>query len=1136
MKHDANRCPKCGQEIPDDVSASLADSVSSSLELPTIHSDIIDTAPEDRPRTDRTSISNSQLSQEIEEAGNSGQTEPSTASTQTYAAGGNSNPGSESPDELSGSTIVSEVTNGPEDVATLASLRPGTKVLYFGDYEIHRPLGRGGMGVVYMARQISLNRPVALKMVRSGILSDESELRRFQNEAEAIALLDHPGIVKVFEVGTHGHQRFLSMQLLEGGTLSDRLETYLADFEMAARFVIEAADAIQHAHMRGILHRDLKPSNVLIDSKGKPCITDFGLAKFMRAENEMTASGEILGTPSYMSPEQAAGNRGSISVATDVYGLGAILYAMITGSAPFSEGSVVSTLDAVRNQPPVSPRKRNAGIPYDLELICLKCLEKRTEDRYSTAEALADDLNRWVAGEPVSVRAPGTVERIAKWARRKPTLAAAWSLGLLSLSFGGLGSAAAWNWRAASVARDFESLARNEAETARDGFRIANVELSKARSTAERLLNRSERVEYGRSIEVALQEWQRNRAGSARKLLDATRPELRGWEWNYVDRLCNSDLMRVQAHEAHCDMATFSRDGSLIVSSGGDGTVRIWRAADGSEIRTIRIPEVRLRYASLDGAAKRLITACSDNSVRIWDVAAGTEIRKIEGLGERILSAAFAPAGDRILATDEDKTIRVWDVATGSIILGFPAEANWAAFSPDGSRIVAARSDQTATVHDSKTGETKLTLKGHSDIIGFATFSPDGSKILTSSGDDTARLWNASTGAEILTLKGHTQNVAASGFSPDGSKIVTASMDGSARIWNANTGEMQRMIRGHTGFVWSASFAPDGKRVLTSGFDGTFRIWNPDFDAESIGVPGQNQATMAAAFGTNGSEIISSSEDGVVKIRNSRTLVERLSISANAPVWNCSFTPDGSLFAFNSNTEIIIHDARSGRGTMTLAGHSEPVIRMQFARDGSKLVSTDIEGTTIVWDLTNGKPIRSAKQISANSYSTALSPDGTRILGVSSNVSIQDTVTGEQVASFPAPSETADLCDFSPDGKRIFIVSEQVVHVIDATTGASVSKIAGHTDVVRHARFSPDGTRLATASQDNTIKIWDTVSGAEVLSLAGHSHYVNSVEFSPDGRRIVSTSWDGSIKIWDSAAIDRIESRYRSDAADPATP
>ena len=188
--------------------------------------------------------------------------------------------------------------------------------------------------------------------------------------------------------------------------------------------MVETADAVQHAHMRGILHRDLKPANILIDAQGHPHITDFGLAKVMESDDELTASGAILGTPAYMSPEQATGRRGSITLATDVYGLGAILYALLTGKAPFGGESVIETLDAVRTRPPEPPSKSNARIPRDLELICLKCLEKNPVDRYPTAGALADDLGRWAAGEPVSVRAAGMVERIAKWARRKPTLAA----------------------------------------------------------------------------------------------------------------------------------------------------------------------------------------------------------------------------------------------------------------------------------------------------------------------------------------------------------------------------------------------------------------------------------------------------------------------------------------------------------------------------------------------------------------------------------------------------------------------------------------------------------------------------------------------------------------------------------------
>ena len=303
------------------------------------------------------------------------------------------------------------------------------------------------MGVVYKARQVTLNRPVALKMIKAGLLADDDQLQRFQNEAESVALLDHPGIVPVYEVGEHEGQRYFSMKLIDGGNLADQLVSFKDDPGAVATLMIETAEAVQHAHMRGILHRDLKPANILIDAQGHPHITDFGLAKRIESDVELTQSGAILGTPAYMSPEQAAGNRGSITTATDVYGLGAILYALLTGKAPFGGESVIETLDAVRNRPPEPPTKRNAKVPRDLELICLKCLEKNPADRYPTAGALADDLRRWAAGEPVSVRAAGAMERVAKWARRKPTLAAAYTLGLLTVFLGGLGGAAVWQWR-----------------------------------------------------------------------------------------------------------------------------------------------------------------------------------------------------------------------------------------------------------------------------------------------------------------------------------------------------------------------------------------------------------------------------------------------------------------------------------------------------------------------------------------------------------------------------------------------------------------------------------------------------------------------------------------------------------------
>ena len=327
-------------------------------------------------------------------------------------------------------TIDHPRTPGPTDLdetidasGVSQSLPRGTSIRYFGDYELHKELGRGGMGVVYKAMQVSLNRPVALKMIKAGVLADQAELQRFQNEAEAVALLDHAGIVPVYEVGEHDGQRYFSMKLVEGGNLADQLSTMKNDPRTAATLLAETAEAVHHAHMRGILHRDLKPANILIDAEGHPHVTDFGLAKRVEGDIEMTQSGAILGTPAYMSPEQAVGRRGSITTASDVYGLGAVLYALLAGKAPFGGDSVMDTLDAVRNRPPESPRKFNANTPRDLETICLKCLEKDPRRRYASAHELADDLNNWLESRPITARRVGTPERAWLWCKRKPVVA-----------------------------------------------------------------------------------------------------------------------------------------------------------------------------------------------------------------------------------------------------------------------------------------------------------------------------------------------------------------------------------------------------------------------------------------------------------------------------------------------------------------------------------------------------------------------------------------------------------------------------------------------------------------------------------------------------------------------------------------
>ena len=287
------------------------------------------------------------------------------------------------------------------------------------------------MGVVFEARQVTLNRKVALKMILAGELADDDAVRRFYLEAEAAANLDHPGIVPIYEVGQHEGQHYFSMGFVEGHSLSQRLAEGPLPAREAAEPIRRVSEAIEYAHQHGVIHRDLKPANILLDKGGNPRVTDFGLAKKVQGDSGLTGSGQIMGTPSYMPPEQAGGKRGEVGPPADVYALGATLYALITGRPPFQAATAMDTVIQVFSDEPVPPRRLNASIPRDLETICLKCLEKEPGKRYAAAVALADDLRRYLAGEPITARPLTKVERVVKWARRRPAIAAL--LGLVAL-------------------------------------------------------------------------------------------------------------------------------------------------------------------------------------------------------------------------------------------------------------------------------------------------------------------------------------------------------------------------------------------------------------------------------------------------------------------------------------------------------------------------------------------------------------------------------------------------------------------------------------------------------------------------------------------------------------------------------
>jgi WD40 repeat protein len=737
-------------------------------------------------------------------------------------------------------------------------------------YELLGELGRGGMGVVYKARQVALDRVVALKMILGGGHAGEQERGRFQVEAEAVARLQHPHIVQVFEVGQAEAGPFLALELVSGGSLAQRLAAGPLPPREAAWLVGLLARAVQHAHGRGVVHRDLKPANVLLARpesapEGRPApltecqpkVTDFGLAKRLDVQSGQTATGAVMGTPSYMAPEQALGQVHAAGPLADVYALGAILYECLTGRPPFVGPSSYATLEQVVAQEPVPLTRLQPSVPRDLETVCLKCLRKEPEKRYPSAEALADDLGRFLEGQPVQARPVGPTERLLKWARRRPAVAGL-VLGLVLVSALGVTAVTAallyalegWG-RAdrqrlvaeekeelAQQARRQEELARRKEELARKEADRRKAEADKAREATaheqqetKKQLVRAEAFLHANRLALADREAETGNVSRAWEVLEACAPEQRGWEWHRLRRRtrCGLPLLTLKGHTAPVTSVTYSPDGSRLASTSADKKVRVWDAHTGKNLLTLEGHALKALGVAFSPDGGRLASASEDRTVRVWDAHTGAHLRALKGHTALVSSVAFSPDGARLASASFDQTVKVWDARTGADLLtlkGHTSDVDSVTYSPDGARLASASWDGTVKVWDARTGTDLLTLKGHTDAVTSVTYSPDGSRLASASLDRTVKVWDARTGTDLLTLKGHDNWVMGVAFSPDGARLASASWDNEVKVWDARTSADLLLFKGHTSRVTSVAFSPDGSRLFAEAAPGLVLAWD----------------------------------------------------------------------------------------------------------------------------------------------------------------------------------------------------------------------------------------------------------------------------------------------------------------------
>jgi WD40 repeat protein len=1112
----------------------------------------------------------------------------------------------------------------PGAAETAVALPPLEQV---GDYRVVREIGRGGMGIVYEAEQVSLGRRVALKVLPRQVSQDLKTLARFRREARSAAQLHHTNIVPVFEVGKAGEVSYYAMQFIQGQGLdtvidelrrlkdlahrtgstrvSDRPEppipsgptapapshtaqvSRVAQSLLMGRFAAqppggaesEATDAalegcdvkatgalapsdqprstftsppasvvlpggsqlssvesgrrpfyrsvaqigrqvaagLAYAHARGIIHRDIKPSNLLLDTQGVVWITDFGLAK--ASDDGLTQTGDILGTLRYMAPERF---RGEGDVRADVYALGLTLYELLTLRAAFDAPDRLQLIEQIKAEDPPRPRGLDSRIPRDLETIVLKAIAKDPQDRYRSADALGEDLRRFLADEPIKARRVGALERAWIWARRRPAAAALLLVSAVAaLALVGAGVALYYNMR----------------------LEAKNVQLAKANDAAEF-------QRYFHHIARAAAGWREGNMAQVEELLDECPTERRGWEWHYLKRLCHTDLLTIEAHSGTVEGVAYSPDGTRLASASSDGMVWVWDAISGQEA----LPPLRGHTGAVHAVAyspdgRKLASAGHDKTVRVWDATTGQSIHKLEGHKASVRTVAFSPEGRRLVSGDVDSTVRVWDVMTHrevfSPLKGHSAYVFSVAYSPDGRRLASACLGSIVWLWNATTGGKVFELWGAATSGATAVaFSPDGRRLATGSLEGTLKVWDVATGQPIRSLPGHASGVTSLAFSPDGRRLASSSRGGVIKVWDRDamspeaprpvvapqaspwswqSGQQPLTLIGHTGSVNEVAFSPDGMQLASASADGTIKVWDARSEPEA-----RTFAGGTVAFSPDG-KWLASSQWGPSRVLDTTT-GQQIGGTFHGEELAMAFSPDGKLIALDSGAMVKLWDIATGLGLRTFEGHNEGVSSVAFSRDGRWLASASWDHTVKLWDVVTAREIHTFRGHTDRVWGVAFSPDSKRLAsaGDDGTVRLWDTTTGLTLYSFESDTDALFSLAFSPDGTRLATAApNRTISLWDVRTGQWIRSFARNTAPIHGLAFTPDGTRLASIGIDGTVKLWDVETGQEALVLRGHTSAGWGVAFSPDGTRLATGDQDCRGRLWDArpwtpeAAIER---------------
>ncbi len=1020
-------------------------------------------------------------------------------------------------------------------------------------YQLQGEIARGGMGAILKIWDEDLRRNLAMKVIlgraeaSSGGGSppvDRRLLARFLEEAQVTGQLDHPGIVPVHELGLDSTGRvYFTMKLVKGRDLKQVLELVFEEREgwnetRALGVILKVCESVAYAHSKGVVHRDLKPANVMVGSFGEVYVMDWGLARVLgrkdshdlrlvpeqstqsirtarRDERDgtpdaplLTEDGDVVGTPSYMPPEQARGEIEKLSTRSDVYSIGAILYHVLTRQAPYCPpGARVSNhavLGMVLHGPPPPVEEIRRDAPAELVAIQEKAMARDASARYASTLELAEDLQAYLEGRVVRAHQTGAWIEARKWVRRNKPLAASLAAAVVLL-VAGLATSLAFKSRADQKAADLSA---------------ANTTIGQRNTALEESTRVARRNLYVSTLAGAQSAMRLNEYATVRRLLASAPEDLRAWEWGYLNAAGDTSLLALDG-----DVAAFSPDGTRIVTASSEHGARIFDASTGKELVQLEGHAGAVSDVAFSPDGTRVLTASEDKTARLWDAATGKELARLEGHTGPVASAVFTRDGARIATASWNEFMRVWDARTGKELTRIPSRTGYVdrdTFSPDGALVLATSGEDHARILDAATGKELLRLVGHEARVWSAIFSPDGTRIVTTADDLTARVWDAATGKELARLEAWAAESSRAEFSPDSTRLLTVTRSGKASVSDAANGkELVRLDVG-TRSIFSAVFGPDGSRLVTTMSDNTASLWNAATGTEIARFEGISRRG-SAAFSPDGSRFVTTSGgDGVARVWDAATDGASGELAGHEGlVWFAAFSPDGGRVVTTSfDDTAALWDVATGREIARFLGHTANVATASFTPDGARLVTSSVDRTTRVWDAATSRELARFEAGADRSCSVALSPDGKRYLAWSEEEKtprVWDAATGETLVRFEGHTGTVWGAAFSPDGTRVVTGGDRTARVWDADSGKELARMEGHTSGMHGVAFSPDGKRVATASGDHSARVWDAASAKELARMEGHTQVVRSVAFSPDGMRVVTTSEDKSARVWDAA-------------------